>query len=203
MARKPRRTWLLVLVGFAALVLVGGLVALRPHITPLYWAIRTSALLGYLSVFLSAVTSIYMKQMVRFFGRPFVKTHHIVTVTGLVLLVLHPLGAAWDYGSLNVFVPRFDSWIVFLRWGGRLAWWFIGVSSLAALLRTSLRQQWRVIHLLNYLAFLLATAHAVLLGADFQVPAMKAIPIALALLLAGVFIQKRLQRRRLQARKKR
>jgi len=191
-----------IVVGLAALVLIGGLVALRPSITPRYWVIRTAALLGYLCVFLSSVASIYMRQLVRYFGRPFVKTHHIVAVAGLVLLVVHPSMVAWEYGSLNVFVPILDSWTAFLRWGGRVAWYLLAIASLVALLRNSLRQQWRVIHMLNYLAFFLATTHAVMLGTDFRSPVMKALPIVLALLVAGAFVQKRLQRRKTKARKR-
>jgi DMSO/TMAO reductase YedYZ heme-binding membrane subunit len=191
-----------VVVGLASLVLIGGLVALRPSITPRYWVIRTAALLGYLSVFLSSIASIYVRPLVRYFGRPFVKTHHIVAVTGLALLIVHPLVVAWDYGSLNVFVPLFDSWTVFLRWGGRVAWYLFAIASLVALLRTSLRKQWRAIHMLNYLAFFLATTHAVMLGSDFRSPVMKALPIAMALLVAGAFVQKRLQRRPSKAKKR-
>jgi DMSO/TMAO reductase YedYZ heme-binding membrane subunit len=62
-----------------------------------------------------------------------------------------------------------------------------------ALFRTRLRKQWRTIHWLNYLAFLLATTHAVLLGSNFQVPAMKVIPIVLALALVVIFVWKRRQ----------
>ena len=201
-AKRARRTWMFIVVGLVALVLIGGLVALRPSVTPLYWTIRTAALLGYLCVFLSTVASIYVRELVRYFGRPFVQTHHIVAVTGLVLITLHPLAVAWDYRSLSVFVPLFDSWAVFLRWGGRVAWYLFAIASLVALLRSSLKQQWRAIHMFNYLAFLLATTHAVMLGTDFQSLAMKALPIVLALLVVGAFVQKRLQRRRLKARKR-
>jgi ABC-type polysaccharide/polyol phosphate export permease len=158
-------------------------------------------LLGYLSVFLAIIASAYTRQLVRFFGRPFVKTHHILTVTGLVLIVLHPLGVAWDYRSLGVFVPRFDSWIVFVKWGGRVAWYLIGIASLAAVLRASLRQQWRTIHMLNYLAFLLATTHAILLGTDFQPLGMKALPLAMALAVVGTLVHKQIQRRQLRAKR--
>jgi len=192
----------LVLAGFIALVLVGGLIALRPHVTPLYWAIRTCAVLGYLTIFLAIITSAYMRQMVRIFGRPFVQIHHILSVTGLVLVTLHPLGVAWDYGSLGVFVPLFDSWTIFLRWGGRLAWYLIGVASLAAALRKTFRDNWRMIHVLNYLAFFLATAHAIMLGTDFQSLIMKTIPLAMSLVVVAIFIQKRLQQRRLRARRR-
>ena len=196
MAKRARRTWLLVVIGIAALIVVGGLIALRPNVTPLTWAIRTFAVLGYLCVFVAALSSIYMRELVRWFGRPFVKTHHVVTVTGLVLITLHPLGVAYNFGTLGVFAQWYNSWLDVLRWGGRGAWYLIGIASLAALFRTRLRDQWRILHWLNYLAFFLASAHAVLIGSDFQSTAMKVIPIVLALVLVAVFVQKRLQRSR-------
>jgi hypothetical protein len=186
----------LVLAGCIALALIGGIVALQPYVTLRTWAIRTAALLGYLCVFVAAGSSIYMRQLVRTFGRPFVKTHHVVAVTGLISIALHPLLVAWDFGSLDVFVPRFDSWILFLRWGGRLAWYLIGLAALAGLLRRTLRKQWRAIHFLNYVAFFLATAHAILLGSEFRSIAMKIVAGTMAAALIAAFVLKRRQRRR-------
>jgi len=192
----------LVVVGLVALVVVGGLIALQPLVTPLYWVIRTCAVLGYLAVFLAIVASATMRQMVRTFGRPFVQVHHMLSVTGLVLVTLHPLGVAWDSRTAAVFVPLLDSWFVFLQMGGRPAWYLIVVASLAALLRASFRQRWRTIHLLNYLAFFLATGHAVLVGTDFRSLPMKTLPVALALVVVGILIRQRLQRRRLRTRRR-
>ena len=202
MAKRVRRTWLLVVIGTAALILVGGLIALGPTATPLAWFIRTCAVLGYLCVFVAALSSIYMRELVRWFGRSFVKTHHIVTVTGLVLITLHPLAVAWNFGSPSVLAPQGGSWTDFFRWGGRWAWYLIGIASLVALFRNRLRNQWRYVHWLNYLAFFLASAHAILLGSDFQSTAMKVIPILLSLALVAVFVQKRLQRSRIGKRRK-
>jgi sulfoxide reductase heme-binding subunit YedZ len=199
--RKSRKTWYLVLASLVALILVGTSIALRPYGTPLYWAIRGCALLGYLAIFLAIIISAYMRQMVRIFGRPFIQVHHILSVTGLVLITLHPLGVALYDRSLGVFVPLFDSWLVFLQLGGRPAWYLIGVASLAALLRKTFQQNWRAIHILNYLAFFLATVHAILIGTDFQPLIMKALPLAMSLVVVAIFIQKRLQRRRLRARR--
>jgi hypothetical protein len=192
------------LAGCIALALIGGIVALRPSITFLSWAIRTIALLGYLCVFITAGSSIYMRQLVRTFGRPFVQTHHIVAVTGLISLALHPLLVAWSFRSARVFVPVFDSWINFFRWGGRLAWYLIGIAALAGLLRTKrpLRQQWRTIHFLNYLAFILATTHAILLGSEFRSIAMKVVAGAMAAALVAAFVLKRLQRGRRRAKRR-
>ena len=116
----------------AALIVVGGLVALGSTVTPLAWFIRTCAVLGYLCVFVAALSSIYMRELVRWFGRSFVKTHHVVTVTGLVLLTLHPLAVAWNFGSPSVLIPQGGSWMDFFRWGGRWAWYLIGIASLVA-----------------------------------------------------------------------
>ena len=103
--KKSGKTWYLVLMGIVALILVSGLMSLRPHGTPLNWLIRGAALMGYLAIFISAVSSAYMRQVIRFFGRPFIKVHHILTVMGLVLVTLHPLGAAINAGSPRVFLP--------------------------------------------------------------------------------------------------
>ena len=91
---------------------------------------------------------------------------------------------------------------LFFTWGGPIALYLIGIASLAALWRSALRQQWRYLHWLNYLAFFLATTHAILLGSEFQSAAMRAIPILLALALAAAFVLKRRQQARLRARRR-
>jgi DMSO/TMAO reductase YedYZ heme-binding membrane subunit len=175
MTRKgTRRIWYLILGGFAAVTLISGLIALQPYGTPLNRLVRGAAALGYLAVFLAIISSNYMRQLVRFFGRPFVQIHHILAVTGLVMLTLHPLGAAWSNASLRVWLPRLDSWLAFLEWGGPPA----------------------ALHLLNYVAFLLGTVHAIMIGTDFQRSIVRAVPVALALAVLATSIQKWFQRRR-------
>lgn len=116
--KRTRRIWYLILVGFAAVTLISGLIALQPYGTPLNRLVRGAAALGYLAIFLAIISSNYMRQLVRFFGRPFVQIHHILSVTGLVMVTLHPLGTAWSNASLRVWLPRLDSWLAFLEWGG-------------------------------------------------------------------------------------
>jgi sulfoxide reductase heme-binding subunit YedZ len=195
-ARTSNRMWYLVLIGFVALVLVGGLISLEPYGTPLNWFTRGAALLGYLAVFLAIISSAYMRKLVRFFGRPFIKVHHRLSVAGLVLLTLHPLGVAWASASLRILLPRFGSWTAFLQWGGAPAWFLIAIASLTAVLRKTIGQNWRVIHVLNYVAFLLGTVHAFMIGTDLQRTIVKAIPVVLALAVAETFVHRRFQRRR-------
>jgi len=193
-------------IGVVALVLIGGAIAVRQLVTGQLvlnsWVVRTCALLGYLCVFVAAVSAIYMRELFGFFGRPFVKVHHAVTVTGLILLGLHGLMGVVNFG-LNVLIPKLSSVRLFFTWGGPIALYLIGAASLTALWRTSsLREQWRYLHWLNYLAFFLATTHAVLLGSEFRAVAMKAIPIVLALALVAAFVLKRRQRAKLGSRKR-
>ena len=196
MVGKKRRIWLLAVGGLVAVALIVLLVVSHQSGSPLSRAIRSAALLGYLSVFLSILSSAFLRKLVRFFGRPFVKIHHIATVTGLVMITLHPLGVAAQGLGPQVLVPRTDSWRSFFSLGGIPAWYLIVVASLAALLRASVGQRWRIIHFLNYLAFLLATIHAFLIGTEFQYLWLR---VAAAMMGAGViavFVLKRIPKRK-------
>ncbi|MFN2270119.1 MAG: ferric reductase [Anaerolineae bacterium] len=190
-----RGTWYLILTGGIAVGLVIGLIALQPFGSPLNWFIRGMASLGYLTVFLTIVSSAYMKQIYRILGRPFVKAHHILSVAGLILITLHPIGVTVQSASPAVLLPRFESWGDFLRWGGAPAWYLIGAASLAAVLRNVIGKRWRLIHILNYIAFALATIHATQIGSDFQRLGTKILAIILASIVVVTFIQKRLQRK--------
>jgi DMSO/TMAO reductase YedYZ heme-binding membrane subunit len=188
------------LTGVVSLVVVGILIALQPIGGPLDWAIRAAALLGYLAIFLAVISSAYMRELFKLLGRPFIRVHHIVSVTGLILVTLHPLGTALRSSSLTVFLPDVSSLNAFLALGGRPAWYLIGIAALAARWRTRVKRSWRTIHYLNYIAFLLATVHAVMIGTDFISPVMKAVVIAMALAVVGVFVRKRVRRSRLKRR---
>ncbi len=201
---KPKNTRYLILIGVISLLVVIGLVSLDPlqeQESRLAWLVRGAALLGYWAVFLSILSSAYLRELIRFFGRPFVKVHHVASVTGLVLIALHPVAVAINTGSIAVFVPRFDSLRVFLSLGGRLAWYLIGIAALAALFRANLKRSWRVVHYLNYIAFFLASMHASLIGTTFRGQGargiiLKVIATLLSLLVVYVFVRKQMGRQR-------
>jgi len=199
---KKRRRGLvyIVLTGLAAVALVAISIALRPFGTPLDWAIRAAAMLGYLAVFVSAITSAYMRELFQLLGRPFIRVHHVYSVAGLILITVHPLGVALRSSSFLVFLPDVSSLYQFLSLGGRAAWYLIGAASFAALYRTAIGQRWRLIHYLNYVAFLLATVHAILIGTDFVSVFMKGIAILMALVVGWVLVRKRIQRRKVRSR---
>ena len=199
----PKNTRYLILIGLVSLAVVIGLVSLDPlqeHESWLAWLVRGAALLGYWAVFLSILSSAYLRELVRFFGRPFVKVHHVASVTGLALITVHPVAVSINTSSAAVFLPRFDSLRIFLTLGGRFAWYLIGIASLAALLRANLKRHWRTIHYFNYIAFFLASIHATLLGTTFSGQGVRAIILkvvvaALSLVVVYVFVRKQMGRR--------
>ena len=196
MAMKLKNTWALVAAIVFALLLSVAVVALDVIATPISGVLRVAALIGYQGVFLASLSSLYLVELTKYFGRRFVKVHHVVSVTALIALFLHGGLVAWQFGGVGVFLPTFRSLQSFLQFGGAPALWLISVASLAALFRATLRKQWRQIHWLNYLAFLLGTIHAQLLGTNFQHLLVRIVSGAMAAALVGVFVTKRVRKRR-------
>jgi len=200
--RKTKNTWVLILCGVVALLLTVGIVALDSLNTPLDGIIRAGALMGYLGVFFAALSSNYMRELTRFFGRSFIKVHHIVSATALVALTVHAVGVAWRSGSASAFLPSFASWRLFFSLGGRPAFWLLAVTSLTALFRTAIGKNWKVIHWLNYLVFILGTIHAQMIGPNFQHIGVRIVSGIMMLVLIGVFVWKRTRKRRALAKAK-
>ncbi len=76
----------------------------------------------------------------------------------------------------------------------------MGIAALAAWLRKPIGKNWRTIHTLNYLAFWLVTAHAILIGANFRPLPTRVIAVVLALITVAVLVRKRMPpRKRAQA----
>jgi len=192
--QNRRRLWRLTPVAVVAIGLVIALIALRPSGTPLNLSARSTALLGYLALFLSIVSSAFARQLYRPFEQPFIRIHHTLAVAGLILLTLHPLSVMLDWQDPQVLLPKFSSWAAFLQWGGSPAWILIVLGSLTALLRKPIGRNWRLIHLLTYVAFTLGTLHATRIGTDFQCVGMQGVALALLLLVSLTFIRKRRRR---------
>jgi DMSO/TMAO reductase YedYZ heme-binding membrane subunit len=186
----------LVIIIIAAAAVALALQLLQPSAAPINWVIRIAALTGYFCIFGAIVTSAYLRQVVRWFGRPFIKIHHILSIVGLSLVTIHPLAVAWRALDLGVFVPAVNSWNAFFSLGGRPAWYLLGVGALAAVLRRAVGKRWKLLHFLNYLAFCLATVHGILIGANVQNWPMRVVFGAMALIVLGVFVRKRVPTRR-------
>lgn len=130
--------------------------------------IRFGALFGFTSMFVATMMTPFAVQLYKIFGKAFVKIHHIYSITGLVLITVHPVAFAIFRLDITVFLPDFSSWYGFWSLGGRLALILIYIAVLGALLRKITTKYWRFIHALNYIALFLAYVHGVLIGTDFQ-----------------------------------
>ena len=162
---------------------------------PFGWRIvRSSALLGYSTIFLTILSNEYLRQMKKLFGRPFIAVHHILAVAGLVLIVAHPAGVVLLTRDPSNLVPRFDSLRLLLLFGGRPALYLILLAAATAVARKRLIRSWRYVHWLNYAAFALAFAHAWLLGTDASHGLLAVAWPAMFVLVAIVFVRKRFAR---------
>jgi sulfoxide reductase heme-binding subunit YedZ len=192
---KKRYTWVLVLV-VPAVVGVSLLVQLVSPVAGWQFVlVRSLALSGYQLVFLAALSSASLPALAKTFGRPFVAVHHAATIAGFVAMLVHPFAYAFSVGSLEIFIPRADSVIEFFRWGGRPALFLFLVAVAAALLRRAFKRGWRYFHLVVYLAFILVTVHANLIGTSFIAsPVVRVVSWAMAAAATVVFVRKRIQR---------
>ena len=203
MSKSTKGTLIMIAIGAIVVLLAIVAIVLRPEGKPVHWIVRGAGMVGYVSIFLAILSSAYMRELYRFLGRPFVWGHHVLSISGLILIALHPTILAIETASAAVFVPRFDSWQIFWLLGGRPALYLIAIASLAALLRKSWPKNWRTIHMLNYIAFVLGTVHAVLIGTDFGQPFLRLVPITMALVMVAVFVRKRMGQRRAKVQRRR
>lgn len=141
---------------------------LTPFSDGFNFIIRFGALFGFTSMFIATMMTPFAVQLYKIFGKPFIKIHHIYSITGLILITLHPVAFAIFRLDITVFLPDFNSWYGFWSLGGRLALILIYIAVIGAILRKKITKNWRIIHTLNYVALFLAYIHGVLIGSDFQ-----------------------------------
>lgn len=189
--RGAKNTWVLVVSGLLVLLIAGAVVSQDPLAAPIEGVIRMAAILGYLTVFLATLSSNYMRELTRFFGRPFIKIHHVASITALIALALHAVAIAVRTGSLRVFVPVLSSVQAFFSLGGRPALWLLAIAALVAWARKRIGRRWKIIHWLTYVAFFLGTIHAQMIGRNFEHVAVRVVSAMMAVSVVVVFVLKR------------
>jgi hypothetical protein len=190
--QPPKKQAIYIIVPTLGLYILILIFFLLTPFTDVYsFIIRFGALFGYTSMFVATMMTPFVVQLYKIFGKPFVKIHHIYSITGLVLITLHPVVYAISVLNIFVFIPDFSSWIRFWELGGRLALILIYLAVLGALLRKKIIKSWRFIHILNYVALFLAYVHGVLIGTDFRNIGILIIFSLMIILSFGVLIIKR------------
>lgn len=156
---------------------------------------RFAGTFGYLAVFLSIVSSEYIVEMRKISGLPFIKAHHNLARIGILLILIHPLTFILQGRGFQIFSPISFPVNPYIGFFGRPAFYLFLIAAGIALYRRKYRN-WLKIHYLSYLAFLLVTVHALMLGDDFESNIMRALALVMAIIVTGIFIHKRLARRR-------
>ncbi len=188
-----RNGWLFLFGVLLLYVLVTILALFTSYFDPLGFAIRLCALYGFTALAIATAMTPFLKEITQAFGRPFIRIHHLFAVFGLIFATLHPVFFAILQMDLAVFIPRFDSWIIFWELAGRPALYILYIATVAALLRLIIPKYWRYFHALMYLVLVFVIVHGNLIGTDFQNLGILIIMNVLFIIAIGAFFLKRYQ----------
>ena len=141
---------------------------------------RLTGFLAFNLLFFQILIGSLMPVLRRRLGNFIFKFHMLQGALAYSLILLHPL----LFVILNFrLTNKFDPFYVFTDFCvlcskrveyfytlGRISFWLITLAVVAAKLRSSiiLRKNWRRVHVLNYLAFFLVSAHAYFIGTDIK-----------------------------------
>ncbi len=156
---------------------------------PIVMLRRFAGMFGYLTMFLAIASSEYMAKIKKISGMPFMKAHHNLARIGILLILIHPLTFALEGRGIQILSPISPA-NIFIALGGRPAFYLFLLAAGIAIYRKKYGN-WRKVHYLSYLAFLLVSIHAPMIGADFRFNMMKVLALAMAVTVIAIFIDKR------------
>lgn len=154
---------------------------------------RITGLIGIVSLFMAIILSSLVKYSKIIFGTTYLKVHHLFSITGLILITLHPIIMAIDFGTSRLFIPNFSSWNAFLANAGRPALYLIYIATLAGILRKNLKNYWRFFHSLLYPAFVFGAIHGMRQGSDLRNVSLYTLFVIMIAAVIVNFIYKRYQ----------
>lgn len=155
------------------------------------FARRIVGLEGISSLFITILLSLLVKESKLIFGIYYIKIHHFFSIISLILISIHPIVVAINFGTSSVFIPKLDSWNNFFTEGGRVALYLIYFAVIVAILRKSIKKHWKHIHYLLYPAFFLSAIHGILKGSDLGNPLLSLLFIAMISVVIIIFFYKR------------
>lgn len=151
---------------------------------------RLFGLYGYLSLSIASILTLYLRDIYKLFGKPFLKVHHAFAAFGLATITLHPVILAVRIASPRIFIPDLSGWTGFWINAGRPALIVIYVALAAVLLRNRIPTAWRPLHVLMVAALAFAIVHANLIGTDFQYASIAFLYNGLFAVVIGAIIVK-------------
>ena len=152
---------------------------------------RITGLTAVVSLFITIMLTLLVKESKKIFGVYFLRIHHFALLV-YYLISLHPVFMALDFGT-QIFIPDFSSGQTFFKNGGPLALYLIYVAVIAALFNKKITKSWKYIHGLMYPAFLLGTVHGILKGSDMKNPVLSFLYAGLIVAVFIAFFYKRYQ----------
>ena len=129
-----------------------------------------------------------MRELTQYFGRPFIKVHHIASITALAALTIHAVTVIWTLNMPSLLIPTLSA-------PQALALYLVVLAALAAFFRKAIGKRWKYVHWVNYLVFLMGTLHAQTLGASFRHLVIRIVSILMALIVIFLFVRKRMPKR--------
>lgn len=144
----------------------------------LRFLLRVAGVVAFELLFFQIILGSFMNKLIQIFGGWIFSLHILQGILTFTLLAIHPLFLVlFNYKVFGRFDPFYayvdlcgicktaDDYYLTL---GRVAFWLVLIAVTAAKFRTipPLRKNWRMFHVLNYVAFLLVAIHAKLLGTD-------------------------------------
>jgi DMSO/TMAO reductase YedYZ heme-binding membrane subunit len=109
-----------------------------------------------------------------------------------LLVPVHAGLALWRLGPDLALSLSVDAYGRFL-WAGRIALFLFTAGAAAGIVRAVLGKRWRIIHMLNWAAFIVASTHSQMGGPSFRAWPLRVLGILLALGVAAAFVVKRVK----------
>jgi len=185
-----KKGWLfLAVIGLHLAVVI--LIALTTTSTSVQRTIvRVMGLSALIILFYAATITLFLKYIVKHFGKSFVKIHHTFVLTGFGLLLIHGITYAIALSSgLSI-----ELWTIFSMIGDTCAI----IAIIAAIKRRKWTKIWRYLHMLMYWMLIFITFHGIFGGTDFTTPAILGIYISMLVAVGITVILKRRQLARIK-----
>jgi hypothetical protein len=161
------------------------------------YGLRITALIGFSSLFISVIFSGFFEEFDKK-GKKDLLYHHIFAIIGLILITLHPFLLVINKSDFTVFLPRFDSWLIFWELAGRPALILLYIGFLSGILFRFYNSSYRIFHVVVYISLIFGFIHGYLIGTDFQNPFVTIVFFILILIMIYILFKNRIRNRNLK-----